>query len=440
MRGLMSKLLRSEDSSTAAIRKRAPAPRSWFVLGGFTCLTLLALGCLPEDDSNDAEDELEDELGATQDELIIQTTRAPDLAIQLRAIELDPNTPEINGCLDDASAQAAAAELQRQFRESVSATAFAAARCVTPTGSTIKATTIGIWSGGSSAINFTNSLTPINLLGNQQGFPLAMATWVSRRFMQAQVEANAISNSRFTVDDTEVRTVFVPLMGENLINTEIIGQAADTAVSWDVEIDWFEKLDRRLRADTQPGYATATGCPTTPPAFNTFTSRVFTSAVPDSRLQDFPERGIVGNLVDGGVFPSRLLVAPSDANVPLIDSVLHLEYSNSNTQIITSGPLEGLLVLTTNATLEDRLACAKIRRSSGFISTPNAAYEPNVFDMRPPLQFEWTASPNITVQSPSARNTVVTFNNDNVGFVSMRVTDADNVVRTHVRTVSRANP
>lgn len=436
----MSKFLLPEDSSAAPSRKLVPATRSWFVLGSFACLTLLAVGCLPEEAPNDADEDLEEDLGTTEDALIFLPTRTPDLAIQLRVIELDPNTPEITTCLDDASALAAAAELQRQFRESVSSTAFAAARCVTPTGSTLKATTIGIWSGGSSGINFTNSLTPINLLGNQEGFPLAMATWVSRRFMQAQVEANARSNSRFTVDETEVRTVFLPLMGENLINTEIIGQAADTAVSWDVEIDWFEKLVRRLRADTQPGYATATACPAVPPAFNTFTSRVFTSAVPDNRLEDFPERGIVGNLVDGGVFPSRLLVAPIDANTPLIDSVLHLEYSNSNTQIITSGPLEGLLVLTTNAAIEDRFACAKIRRSPGFISSPNAAYEPNVFDMRPPLQIEWTASANITVHSPSQRNTVVTFNNDNVGFVSMKVTDADNVIRTHVRTVSRTNP
>lgn len=398
-----------------------------------------SVGCIPNDDSSNSEVELEDV--ATDEEAIIFTPIVtPDIAIQIRVVELDPATPETFGCLDDAAAAQAAAELQRQFRESVSPTAFAQARCVTPAGGTIEATTIGIWSGGPTNINFPASLAQLNLLGSHQGIPMSVATWVSRKFMRAQVALNAVSDEQFTVQDTEVRTVFIPLTSENLINTEVVGESADTAVSWDVEVDWFEKLDRRLLADSRPGYATASACPTVPPAFDTITSRVFTTVVPEGRLEDFPERGIVGNLVDGGLYPSRFLVAPLDPALPQQDNILHLQYSNGDTEIITSGLLEGLLVVTDNAVFEDRLPCARIRRSQGLISTPNAAYEPSLFDLRPPLTFQWTASSNITVQSPTQRKTVVTFNNNATGFVDLRVTDADGAVRTHRRTVSRANP
>lgn len=148
------------------------------------------------------------------------------------------------------------------------------------------------------------------------------------------------------------------------------------------------------------------------------------------------------NLANGGIYPSRLLIAPQDPALPLVDSIIHLQYSDNDTEIIPSGLLDGLLVVTDAniASLEDRMPCAKIRRGA-FSSTPHAAYEPNLFDMRPPLTFAWTASSNITVQSPTQRNTSVTFNDGATGFVNLVVTDADGVVRSHRRNgISRTNP
>lgn len=403
--------------------------------GGAVCALVSAAGCSPLSESTDETDP--EEVESESDALVLAPTVAPDLAIQIRVL-----TPELTfGCLDAASASDAAAEIERKFRDEISASAFAEARCVTPTGTNLPATTIGVWSGGSTNINYSASLAQLNILENHAVFPAVVGTWVSRRFMKARVAAQSQDTSKFDVQSTDVLNLLDNYTGTEWTRTEVRGETLGTTIAWNVKVQWNEALVARSKSATHPGYPTATRCQAVPPAFTTSTNRVITSLAPNGQLEDgFPATGVIAGLVDGGLFPSRLAVKPQNPSQPLVGSVLHLDYAPSGVDLVYSGILDGLVTVSSSSfVLEDRLPCAKIHPVD--VTLPAFTYyEASTFDLRPPLDYAWTASPNITVFNPTEDTALLVFADGAPGTLDLTVTDADGVSRTHRRILSRSSP
>jgi hypothetical protein len=386
----------------------------------------------------------EEDLGDAGDALV-SILRTPDVAIQIRTLNDDEDDDDPNpfGCLDATAASDAAAEIERQFRENVSSTAFARVICGVPSGGPagLRATTIGVWTGGSTLFNVTASLSQLNLV--ETSFS-EMATWASRRFMKAQVAANAGDTAEFDVQSTNVTNLTNPYFLPPLdwTRTTVEGETLGTLIAWDVTVTWDETMEPRTSAQTTPSSPSATHCPAVPSGFTTNTNRII-SRDNEELEAGFPARGVVGQLVDKGLFPSRLLVRPADDTVdPIADGVLHLDYANfGDVEVVFSGILDGIVVRAALATtlLEDRAPCARIAADPP-LSTVHPFYEASTFDLRPPLTFQWTGSGNLNISTPNRSGTYVTFDDAAMGRLDLRVTDADGVVRTRTRFISTTSP
>jgi hypothetical protein len=339
---------------------------------------------------------------------------APDIVLQIR---------RSGGCLTDEEAGAARAEAEARFRAQFPG-AFARVRCLELGSRTprLQATTIGLWSGGNPIIDVAASLADHDVLTDSHAatlpapLNLAMGTWVSRRFMNAELDKVAVDTPDFNVQGSDVYTYT-----NELVQTIVHGEGTGL-LGIDVTVVWDERLDARSHAES-PYVA----CKPAPSAFSVDTERRFISVAPDRGLEDgFPQTGALAELVRAGLYPSRLLVAPPDPALPLKESAVHLKYSDIRG--INGGLLDGLAVVADAGFIdflpEDRQPCALIKASFA----PSLTYTAEAFDMRGPLTFEWTGV-NVTPSSPSSPSTTVTLGASSPRTLTVRITDTDGVVR-----------
>lgn len=366
-----------------------------------------------------ASDEVAPEEGVAEaeSELIILPPFAPppQLVFQVRLL---------NDCLPAAQQD----ELAQQI-EALAAPSFAGAKaraaCVKPAGSAKSATTIGVFSVLPAPAFLPGVLDDFNVLDGAPSGGIELGTFVSQNFMKARL-GEALADQ----DDLDVESFDVVLdEAANTITTEVKGQRAAFPGIVDITVRWAESV--APRDDDALAYQP---CTVPAPALEASTSRTILGLIPDVFVKDHvPERGVLAELVDRGLFPSRVLLAPSDALPAAL--ALNFRHEPELVRVHESGKLKGLTAVATGF-LSSRSPCVKIDPPS-FAS---GSYGVDSFDTRGPLSFAWTGQ-GLTPLSPSASSTTVKFApGQSGGTLSVEITDADGQDASASRVVSIVHP
>ncbi|MCU0685082.1 MAG: hypothetical protein MUF34_23035 [Polyangiaceae bacterium] len=339
----------------------------------------------------------------------------PQLVFQIRFL---------SACLPDDQQAALAQQI-----EALVAPAFpgakARAACVKPAGAAQNATTIGVFNTPPAPALLPSVLDDFNVLDGAPVGGIELGTFVSHAFMRSR-----LSDALGDQDELDVESFDVLLdEGANKLTTELKGQRNAFPGIINITIRWAESAAPRDddALDYQP-------CTLPPSSIAASTSRTISGLIPDIFVQDHvPERGVLGELVDRGLFPSRVLL-PSSAALP-VALALNLRHDPDLIRVHASGKLKGLTAVATGF-LSGREPCIKI--DPPFLAT--GSYGIDAFDLRGPLSFAWTGQ-GLTPLSPSASTTKVNFTTPQIaGTLSVEITDADGASANASRAVSFAHP